>query len=368
MKRIALASGLAACIALSAARAEDAVYRHDAKAGKDVPVSGTIQDETPAGVKIKPGKDVVTIPPGDIVRIDYDVKVVGPIEFAEPYGKEQDALSKTGEDRKKELVEALDLYRNLAKKLKGAPNAQRYLEYRIALLQVEQAKDDPTKTDDAIKALADYHTSNSGGWEIVPATRLLAQMLEDKGDQAGARLAYEELAANPDVPPGIQLATNLRVARMLLHEKKYADAEQKLKGVAAGMKLDDPQRAYVQVYLASTAVAQGRLKEAEGPLKDAVKGAGDDNLKALAYNTLGDYFQQNKQPEEAFWDYLRVDVLYGQDREEHARALYNLWKLFDSVRGDAPRAQDCLKELKKLTGTEYAARAEKEAAGEKKAP
>ena len=55
-----------------------------------------------------------------------------------------------------------------------------------------------------------------------------------------------------------------------------------------------------------------------------IKGADDDKLKALAYNTLGDYYQQAKQPDEAFWNYLRVDVLFNQDREEHARALYNL--------------------------------------------
>ena len=178
------------------------------------------------------------------------------------------------------------------------------------------------------------------------------------------------MAANPDAPPDVQLTANLQVARLLSRDNKNADAEQKLKSVAASMKADDPQRTYVQVSLAQTQVAQGNIKEAEAPLKAAVAGAGDDHLKALAYNALGDYYLQNKQPDEAFWQYLRVDAVYNQDREEHARALYNLWKLFESVRGDQQRSNECLQKLedKSLAGTDYQARALKEGGGAKKAP
>jgi hypothetical protein len=105
-------------------------------------------------------------------------------------------------------------------------------------------------------------------------------------------------------------------------------------------------------------------------LKAAVAGAGDDHLKALAYNALGDYYLQNKQPDEAFWQYLRVDAVYNQDREEHARALYHLWKLFETVRADQPRSNESLQRLedKALAGTDYQARALKETKGTKKAP
>ncbi len=306
-------------------------------------MSGVIQEETPAGVKIKAGKDSQLIPADEIVHVAYNrLPNVSEIEFGTPYGKEQQAMTKTGAARKAELADVLKQYQDLEKKVQESPNARRYIDYRIAMLKVEQAQDDPTKADEAVAALNDYRTSNGGGWEIVPATKTLARLLEDKGDQAGARQAYEDLADNPDVPAEVRLTANLLVARMLRRENKYADAEQKLKGVAAGLKPDDPQRAYVNVALASTQVAQGRLKEAEQPLRDAIKNPGDDNLKALAYNALGDFYLQSKQPEEAFWDYLRVDTLYPQDREEHARALYNLWKLFDSVRGDQPRSNECL--------------------------
>jgi hypothetical protein len=371
MKRIALAAGLAACFSLLSAassRADDTVLRRD-KSGKDVTLSGTIVDETPAGIKIKVGKDVQLIPPEDVSDVAYQLKEVSDIEFRTPHGKEMDALSKAGDERKKGLADALTMLQALQKRVKGSPMAQRYIEYRIAMVAVEHAQDDATKRQAAIDALHNYRTSNSGGWEIVPATRTLAHLLEDGGQADAARQAYEELAANPDVPKDIALSTNLLVAQMLVRAKKYGDAEQKLRAVLAGTT-DEKQRAYVQVYLAQTQVAQGKAKDAT-ELQKAIKESGDDDgLKALGYNALGDYYQQAKQPDEAFWQYLRVDVMYNQDREEHARALYNLWKLFDAVRSDPQRSRECLERLKDkaFAGTDYQARALKEAGDEKKSP
>ena len=168
----------------------------------------------------------------------------------------------------------------------------------------------------------------------MPATKTAARLLEEGGDKAGAIDAYNALATNPDVPPDIQLSTNLLVARMLLKEKQYQKAETKLKTVLDATK-DDKQRSLLTVYLAQTKLAQGNVQDIETKMNEVLKGAADAGVKAAALNTLGDYYQQAKQPDEAFWRYLRVDVLYNQDREEHARALYNLSKLFESVRADA---------------------------------
>jgi predicted negative regulator of RcsB-dependent stress response len=372
MKRIALAAGLAACFGLfaaPAARGDDSILRHDPKAGKDVNISATIEEETPAGVKAKIGKDSQVIPPDEIVFIAYKANDVSEIEFKTPFGHEQLALEKMGDDRKNEYAQALMMYQALLKRVKGVPNAERFVQYRIAMVAVDQVKDDPTKRPAAIDALNSYRAANSGGWEIVPATKTVARLLEEGGDQDGARRAYEELAANAEVPKDIKLSTNLLVAKMLVRAKKFPDAEQKLKAVLADTA-DEKQKAYVQVYLAQTQVAQGNVKDAEAPLRAVLQATTDDNLKALAYNALGDFYQQSKQPEEAFWQYLRVDVLFNQDPEEDARALYSLWKLYDSVRSDPQRRGECLERLKdkRFAGTEYQARALKEAEEEKKAP
>jgi hypothetical protein len=367
MRRSAIAAVAAylGLFAAGSAHAEDLVIRRDAS-GKDVTLSGTITAETPAGIKIKVGKNEQVVPPDEVEDVSYQLPDVTEIEFRTPHAKETDALGKVGDDRKKGLDEAVGMYNALLKKVKSSPTAKRFIEYRIAMAAVEEAKNEPTKTQAAIDALNAFRTANGGGWEIIPATQTAARLLEESGDKSGAMSAYADLANNTDVPTNIRLDMNLLVARMLMRDGKYKDAGDKLTAVLADAK-DEKQKAYVQVYLIQTQAAQGQAVNV-ADLQKAIQGAGDDDkLKALTFNTLGDYYEQAKQPEEAFWRYLRVDVLYNQDREEHARALYHLWKLFDSVRGDAQRSKECLDRLKdkSLDGTDYQARAVKEEGGAK---
>ena len=77
--------------------------------------------------------------------------------------------------------------------------------------------------------------------------------------------------------------------------------------------------------------------------------------------------REANRPKDALIAYLHTDMLYAKNKEEHARALYNLSKLFDSVRGDAQRAKECLDRLKdkSLDGTEYQGRAIKETPSDK---
>jgi len=58
----------------------------------------------------------------------------------------------------------------------------------------------------------------------------------------------------------------------------------------------------------------------------------------VAYNSLGDCYRLNGRPKEALWPYLWVDVIYHQDKQEHAKAIAQLAKLFDE-QGDKARAK-----------------------------
>ena len=73
------------------------------------------------------------------------------------------------------------------------------------------------------------------------------------------------------------------------------------------------------------------------------------------HNCLGDYYRLRKELEPAFWEYLKVDTLYSQDKEESAKALYYLAELFDKVKNDKVRAEECLTRLKgaPYSGTLY---------------
>jgi hypothetical protein len=172
----------------------------------------------------------------------------------------------------------------------------------------------------------------------------------------------------------VRTASNLKSAKLLMRAEDFKGAETKLRAIAAELKENDPQRGYLLVNIAQAQIAQNNLgDDVEKQLTTAASG-GDDALKAAAHNALGEFFEMKKQPEEAFWHYLRVDVMFSQDREEDAKALYHLVKLFDSVRKDLEKSQKCYDRLtdKSFAGTEYQAKAlkekPKEAGGDKKAP
>ena len=75
-------------------------------------------------------------------------------------------------------------------------------------------------------------------------------------------------------------------------------------------------------------------------LRQVINEIGDKSLKAVAYNTLGQCYYDSDQLKEARWEFLWVDVVFNQDKSEHAKALYYLSKIFDQL-NEPERAQDC---------------------------
>jgi tetratricopeptide (TPR) repeat protein len=212
--------------------------------------------------------------------------------------------------------------------------------------------------------LKDNQKAFADGWELVPALQLLARLQEEKGDTEAAGQAYADLAEVPGITAAMKLDSQLHGARLLLSAKKFTDAEIKLKQLASAMPADDPQRTHVEVYLAQSQIAQERLDGIEKKLKDAIAASEDKKLRALAHNALGDYYRAKKEMELAFWEYLKVETMYDVDRDEEAKALYWLSKLFDQPKNDIDRAKDCLTKLQgqRFDGTPY----QRMAASEKK--
>jgi len=355
---------------LGAVQAQDTISYKDRAQKKNVDVTGTIEEETPVGIKIKSkGKEETRlITPDDVVQINYKVPGLSPADFRKPFVLESKALRST---RTKERVEGLDkaieAFKELEKELRGNSNARRYIQYKEAQLVVVQAQEEPTKVEDAIKALTAYKTANMGGWEIVPALKQLARLQEDTGKGDEARKTYEELADLADVPKEIKQESELLVSKLLLRGGKYADAEKRLRSLSGSLPADDPQRAFIQAYLTDSQIGQGNLAQAETQLNEALKVNPDPKLRGGVHNLLGDYFRKKGQNEEAFWHYLRVDSLYNEDAEEQAKALYQLSTLFDKVKRDPIRARECATRLqdKRFQGTTFQ---KLSAAEDKKAP
>src|SRR5262249_20162139 len=157
---------------------------------------------------------------------------------------------------------------------------------------------------------------------------------------------YEELAALPGVGKEVKQECDLQVARVLIRGKQFADAEQRLKQILNSVDADDPQAVRARVHLAECLGASKKLDEAVKQLEGLIAKTTDNDLKALAYNTLGDCYRYNNRPKEALWPYLWVDVIYHQDKREHARAVEQLARLFEEL-GDKNRAKQYQEKMKR---------------------
>jgi tetratricopeptide (TPR) repeat protein len=344
-----------------AARAQDVVeYRDPAGKKKDNETITGATAESPAGIRVTParrGEKPRDIAAADIVEIRYKTALAA-LTYRQPFGKERQALQPGVKDavRKRALEEALQGFQAAAPQVKDNPAAYRYMQFKIAQVLAHQAEDDPSKRDAAVAALTAFTREQKGGWETVPAYTLLARLQEEKGDVDGAGKTYAELAAVPGLPADVKTGSEVQAARALLRAGRYAEAERKLKALEAALPATDPKKAAAAVYLAQSRAGQGDAAGAAQGARAVLTQTSDPAVLGAAHNVLGDAYRKQGKGEDAFWEYLRVDVQYGTDREEHAKALYNLAELFDAVKNDKARAEQCLEQVRdraQFGGTEY---------------
>jgi tetratricopeptide (TPR) repeat protein len=226
----------------------------------------------------------------------------------------------------------------------------------MAKLLARQAEDDPGVTDAASAALTKFKTEHKDAWQLFLCNELLAKLQMDKKDYAGAQRTYEDLAKTPGISDDAKQEANIKIAQVLVQAKKYAEAEQRLVELVKTVKPDSPQGVRLQLALAESQAAADPEKAlaAAKQLENVLEKIPDADLKASAYNTLGDCYQKADRKKDALWDYLWVDVVYFQNRHEHARALYHLRKLFKDLK-DEKRAKEFEDKLKgsQFAGLEY---------------
>lgn len=356
-RRILLAAGLALGL-LGVVKAQDTVYFVDRVANKDMTYVGSIVEESPLGIKLRlRGKEgeVKLIPAETITRVDYQDKEVAAVDYRRPLGKLELAYKESRPKQRGELLDqALEGFSKLNRTLARA-EARRFVRFKMAEITTLQAQTDPARMDEAIKLLTEFKTAHSTGWQILPAMKMLGNLLEQAGKPDQARKIYEELAGLPDAPPVLQRESSLLVGKLLLREGKYVEAEQRLRKLATAFSSEDPQGSLVRAYLVQSQMGQKKLDSVARDLAQLIKSSTDSKLRALAYNLLGDYYRLRGQAEDAFWQYLRVEVQYPDDVEEYAKALYHLSTLFDKVKNDPIRGKEYAAKLRqpRFQGTIY---------------
>jgi hypothetical protein len=350
------------------ARAIDLIY-YDRATKKEVVVKSVDIDDRAEGITIKKGLPQMgvklTFPVKvsgfdvrDVQLLEADIKVTDFLTYRKPLARvDRAALPTTKEaDRIQLLKESLPDFKELIPKLAAAPNVKRHVEFKQGQTLYRLASNDETFRAEAIKVLDKFSKDHQACWQIAPALDMLASLHRDNNDLGAMQQAYESLANVPGVSDEVRTSSLMKVARVLIENENFAAAHTKLTELK--IPADSPLSGEVALYLSQCelmgADAQ-KARAAEGKLRDFLTKTQDTRLKALTHNTLGDYYTKEKRDDDAFWEYLRVDTLFSEDRSEHARAMYHLIRLFRDVKKDGDRAVSYEEQLKdkKYAGLEY---------------
>ncbi len=358
------------------ALAQDKVYQKSK--GELKPTSGQIKEESPKGVQA--GKDFILAE--DIIDIEYEVVPLTvrtgsyrPARDAEKDFSDPKKISdpKKPKARQEYLAAALKNYQETLKNMnKGQKYAARNIEYRLAILETIQASEAGLSRDKAIDSLTKFVDKHSDGWQITAASHLLGQLLQDAGKFPEAEAAYRKLA-EAQVGEKTKQEALLFEAQVTLRSGKTDLALKKLAAFIGKLPSDSPQALRAKVIQGTCFLAGKKdTKDQESKkgldlLRSVIKETKDPGVKAMAYNTIGEWLLKAEEFKEARWEFLWVDVVYNQDKAEQARALYGLWQTFRNL-GDSERAQECFEALmdRQFNGLQYQQQAQREQAQREK--
>lgn len=323
-------------------------------AGKKKAASGTVAQESAKGVVLKGAKDLIAA--DHIADIDYDIRPadVRLTMYLKAVNAEAAARkAKTDAGRLKDLKVALDKYATALPKIDPKlPFATRHVAFKIAFLSAEKADLEGTETarQEAIDKLKAFADKEPNSWQITRVLFKLARMQVEGKAFSEAEATLKTLAEAP-VDEATRQEAELMTAELSMKAGKYEVARKKLETLAAKLPKDSPAGQKARLGQAECLAALKDTVGAQKVLAEVLRSATDGEVKAAAYNTLGYSLLQDGKVEEARWAFLWVDVVYNQNKGEHAKALYYLQQIFARL-NEPERAQECLSLL--LNDPEYA--------------
>jgi tetratricopeptide (TPR) repeat protein len=331
------------------------------KTGPKLGVSGTIQDESPKGIRLK-GKEL--IPADEIIDVHYTdssdgIPVTIRLDLYNP-AIAAEAKIATSKNRQDALSTAIDAYRKVLDKLKGSKydSPRRHIEFKIAYLTAQKAEAGEKKLlTDAINKLKDFKLAYPKSWQYPRVMVMWALLLEKAEKYDEAEGAYQELA-DKTTQDDLHDQYQMMVAKVAFRPGNYEAALTKFKSITGKLR-KARSKAKAEIYQAECLAGLKKIGEATTKLKTILAGLKpeDKDLRAAVHNGLGYCYKVDGHWKDALYEFLWVDVIYNQNKEEHARALYYLAELFEKLK-DTERAKECRQKLKgkQFAGTEYQAR------------
>lgn len=313
------------------ALAVDEVIRQSASES----VRGTISKLSKNEVTVESIGRSTAVPATDIAAVRWD---------GEP---PQLNITRTRENNG-DLDFALESYREIQGQIASdKPNLKTDVEFLIARTLAKKAISDSTTKDAAVKALNAFVNSHADNFRYYDAIGWLGRVHLAAGDIEAAKADYGKLAQSP--LPEVTMSAQNALARIKLEQDDLAGASADFDAVLAQNAASPAaaqQKFAAELGKALVLGKQGNHEEAVKTFDSVITKASPDNapVQAEAFLYKGSSLEALGREQDALLAFLHVDILFPDQPEEHAEALYHLTKLW-AVAGKAERSAEARRRL-----------------------
>jgi hypothetical protein len=324
--------GMLALVLSSAARAQtvlDSVTVRDRKDGSTKTYSGTFT-LTPAGFQVVGAdkKVVATVAPDDVVKFS-----VGDL----PGVDRADIRTATAKEDKKDYEGARTIYTEQLKKTGLQERSRRYLEFKKVMMtnkivdELDEAKGWAEKADECIKDWNAFLASEDTkfGWEQWPAVRACTRLEIERHKFDDASRAWGRVAKNKNMPPEAQAEAALQEIDLQVRSKQYALAATfaaELAKSAAGARKER-----LAIYeIAAKAAGEGKPAEGIDKIKAEMNKSKDPSVHATGFSMMGELALAAGKSRDAMWNFLWVETVLNQDKDEALKAMSRLAEIFEA--------------------------------------
>ena len=342
----------------------DRVYYRDKKDGQIKEVDAELK-VAPGGYQVVTAdkKVAALVSATDIIRVipadipGFDLKTI-----REPATIES----------KREWEKARVIHAEMAKKSASASEkVRKYLEFRVAYTSARAADDAAdyaaaqAKGAEAVKLLDNFLTANKTGWEVWAAGSTCARMqvsevtvtADKEGEKSTERRHFEEASRSwGKVAKATDLAADLKMDAALqeidtkIRARLFADAkgliDEAMKTAPAGAPKDRLAIFNLAVKFGDNPNPEDGVKAIEAELAKTK----DPLVRATGFGMMGELYLGKDKPRDAMWQFLWVEAVYSQDRDEVIKTLARLSDAF-KAQGDDDRAKAYREKLRRYRST-----------------
>lgn len=287
----------------------------------------------------------VTISRGGVER-SVPVEEITSISFAgEPKELRSARLAATGG----RYADALESLNKLSREKLDRKEVKQEFDFLLASCSAKMALAGQGKIEPATSAVSKFLTQNRESFHLTEAIELLGDLQMASGNVEAARKQYAKLGRAPS--PYHKARSAVLIGRLLQSEGKHAEAIaefDKAIAAAADNATAESQKLEATLQAAISRSANGDVEESTKTVKQIIAEAEpeDTELLARAYNALGDCFLTSDDKKAARDAFLHVDLLFASSSTDHAKALYELSRLWGTL-GNETRARDAKQRLLK---------------------